>query len=146
MVRTALTTLSVAVVMTAAGAVVQGAQMRPAGVGQAVATSAHATPEPTGAVQSAGGAVAADVDVDVEPTTFTLAELHRGEVSAIRFAAFWDAELERIRTAPCPAPTAPGSTVVVASVGATPPPHLDEYTDYAPLLAEARAEAAAACA
>lgn len=152
----ALVALSVAVVLAAAGAVVhgvRGVEARPGDPVPAVtvtAPGALGAPTDPGAPSPAGGALrtaGGTAGVDAEPVTFTLRELHDGEVSLARFSAFWDAELERIRQAPCPGPTAPGTTVVVATVGATPPPHLAaEYPDYAPLLAAARTEAAAACA
>lgn len=155
MVRTALvalTALSLAVVLAAAGAIVQGSQPLPHTTTQvAFADTLAASPQTT-TVHAAGAAPAAEATDgeatadDAEPAGFTIGELADGEVSAERFTAFWDGALERIRTAPCAAPSAPGTTVVVADVGATPPSHLgDAYPDYAPLLAEARAEAAAGC-
>lgn len=148
MVRTALVALSVAVVLTAAGAVVHGV-LEGRGEGpppddpaSVAAAAAAVMPPSAGVLRTAGGT--GEVGA---PNPFTLRELHDGDVSLARFAAFWEAELERIRSAPCPGRTAPGSTVVGITVAATPPPHLgEEYPDYAPRIAAARTEATAACA
>lgn len=141
MVRLAVVVLSLLAVVAAGGAVVQAVTAVP------VTASPVALPEGHRSAHSRTVQVAGDAATVDSPTgSFTLAELEAGAVSAARFTAFWDAALERLRTAPCPGPTAPGATVVVATVGATPPAHLgDDYPDYAPLLAAARAEAAAAC-
>lgn len=142
MLRAALVVLSVGVVLAAVGAVVEGSQLLPRATKHVVAADALTAPRPTTALRAAGDATA----VEADPTSFTLGELDTGEVSAERFTAFWDAVLEDIRTAPCAPTSAPGATVVRVDLGATPPAHLgDDYPDYAPLLTDARAEAAAGC-
>ena len=150
MFRTAVGVLSVVVVTTAAAAVLQALSLQPdaapSGQPPAAAPRTPGVTGPDGQIRVAGEAAA----VEADPSPFTIGELHDGEVAAGRFTAFWDAEVERIRTASCPTPsaaTAAGSTRVVVTVGATPPAHLgDAYPDYAPLLDAARAAAAVRCA
>lgn len=152
MFRIAMIALSLTAVLAATGAAMQAATLPPqdAALDQltAVRSTGAAVSEQTNGLHVASSASTAEAGApDAEPVGFTVGELHDGEVSPARFAAFWDAEVERIRTGACPGPTAGGTTVVVATLGATPPPHLGhEYPDYAPVLAAARAEAAAACA
>ena len=107
--------------------------MAPAGSATSEAV-AQPVREPAGTRLQVAGAVRAEAPSDVS-TTFTLADLAAGDVTAARFNAFWDAEVERLRSAPCPPPTAPGATAVTAVVGATPPAHLgDDWTNHAPRM------------
>ncbi len=121
-------------VLTAAGTALAASSAVPGD--DVVASAQGALPVPAASPDDGAG----------EDGLFTLVELADGEVTAERFNAFWRAEVERIETAPCPAARPGSATLVVVTLGATPPPELGpDYVDWAPVLAAARDAAATAC-
>lgn len=104
------------------------------------ATDTSTTEEPVAEQQ------VSEVSDPEKVTSFTLADVAEGRVPAEDFNAFWDEVLAGIADSECVV-SAPGTTVVTLTIGATPPEHLgDAYTDYAPLIEAARAEVAERCA